>query len=168
MCFEKWSSVIGYEGFYSVSNTGRIKNKHERILKPIKSKRGYLHIGLHKKNHFVFRRIHRLVAEAFIPNYENKPQINHLDGNKENNYTYNLEWCTNDENMQHRVKYLPKRNKYKIGYSTNGQEKMVLHLETGIYYTSVAECARHLCIKRDTLRYQLRNSLSNKRMVVYV
>lgn len=101
---EIWKDVINYEGFYQVSNFGQIKSFHknkEIIMKPFLNKGGYVYImisdGVNLKN----KRLHRLVAEAFHPNPENKRTVNHLDGNKQNNFAYNLEWNTHSENHLH-------------------------------------------------------------------
>ena len=109
---EIWKDIKGYEGLYQASNFGRIKrleallpdkngNKHynpEKILVPWKHKSGYQLVGLNKYGHRKARLVHRIVAEAFIKNPDNKPQINHKDGNKNNNCVSNLEWSTNSEN----------------------------------------------------------------------
>lgn len=100
---------------YLVSNLGGIKNtayNKERILKPSKNDQGYLVVDLfndncnrRRKNH----KVHRLVAELFIPNPENKLEVNHKDGNKQNNKVDNLEWATKSENTKHA---------YRIGLRT--------------------------------------------------
>ena len=116
---EIWRGIQGYEGLYEVSNLGRVKScermcktgrqlaEHllpEKILKPRLEKDGYLRIGLYKDSKPKFFNIHRLVAQAFIPNPANKPFINHLDCNRQNNCVDNLEWVTHKENIQYREK----------------------------------------------------------------
>ena len=88
---EQWKDII-YEKDYQISNLGRIKSfkwGKERILKPSLSKKGYLNVILNRKNYLV----HRLVAEAFLPNPDNLPCVNHKDEDKSNNIVNNLEWC---------------------------------------------------------------------------
>ena len=136
---EIWKDIRGYEGLYQISNLGRIKSlpkwrvKYgygEIILKQSIGKKGYKVISLNKNKKRKQYKVHRLIAEAFIPNPENKPQINHIDGNKLNNDINNLEWCTQNENIQHAYNtglyknYSPPpvRQKRKIiQYSLDGQ-----------------------------------------------
>lgn len=101
-----------YEG-YEISNLGRVKSyKYDKvngkIMKPYRCTKGYLQIDLsldgRKRQNRVHLMIHRLVAEAFLPNPDNLPQINHKDENKENNCVENLEWCTNDYNAHYGTK----------------------------------------------------------------
>ena len=106
---EIWKDIEGYEGLYKVSNLGRIYSSYGQnketcklpILRGSISSHGYRIVGLTKNKHVKSFFIHRLVAKAFIPNPENKPDINHIDGNKENNNINNLEWCTKSENTKH-------------------------------------------------------------------
>jgi len=97
--------IDGFNNKYAVNKYGIIKNiKTDRILKPQKNKKGYLIVYLSNYNidkKKYTKQIHRLVGEAFIDNINNLPQINHKDGNKENNYYTNLEWCNNSENQIH-------------------------------------------------------------------
>ena len=104
MTEEIWRDIEGYEGHYQVSNFGRVKSfkqKTPRILKPTHDKDGYLYVGLWRENKCQNGRVHRLVAQAFIPNPEGKPVTNHKDGNPQNNHVDNLEWATISENTQH-------------------------------------------------------------------
>jgi len=108
---EVWMPVVGLEDKYLVSNCGRFFSKiSNKIMKQQKDKDGYCLISLDKK----IRRAHRLVASAFLPNPDDLPQINHKDGNKENNCVDNLEWCNNSYNMKHRFRVL-KQIPYNLG-----------------------------------------------------
>lgn len=111
---ERWKWIPGYEGLYQASTWGRIRSvdrwvvsntgkkdfRRGRILKPQREKKtGYLRVGLCRNGKRRFFWIHRMVAETFIPNPENKPEVNHLDENKTNNAVENLSWCTGKENV---------------------------------------------------------------------
>ena len=93
-----WKDVEGYEGIYKISDTGILINQFGKVLKPGDNGRGYASIYLWKNRKKKRHYIHRLVAEAFIPNPEQKPYINHIDNNPRNNHVKNLEWCTPKEN----------------------------------------------------------------------
>ena len=105
---EIWKDILGYEGLYQVSNSGKVKSlsfnrtNKSRILKNAIT-RGYVHITLFFKNKRKVTRIHRLVGTHFVPNPENKPEINHKDGDKTNNNDWNLEWVTSYENSIHAI-----------------------------------------------------------------
>jgi len=118
---EVWKSVVGYEGFYEVSNMGRVKSlarllrpngrshmKPENFLTPRLLRSGYSVVGLSVDGVLQFHRVHRLVAKAFLDNPEGKAQVNHIDGDKLNNIVENLEWATAFENQQHAVNVLGK------------------------------------------------------------
>lgn len=96
--------------YYTITSDGNVKTCNWRntgrngILKPAKDNKGYLRVGIMIDGKLSTRKIHRLVALAFIPNPENKPQVNHIDGNKLNNNHNNLEWSTNKENSNHAIK----------------------------------------------------------------
>ena len=100
---EIWKDIKGYEGLYQVSNFGRVKSLHgkEKILKPYHKSTGYIQVILCKNYKTVARMVHRLVAEAFIPNPENKSQVNHKDENPLNNVDSNLEWCSATYNINY-------------------------------------------------------------------
>lgn len=111
---ETWKDVVGYEGYYQISNLGTLKSlnrivKHkkgtlsvrERIISPYISTFGYPSVRMTKGNITKNFKIHRLIAEMFIPNPENKPQVNHINGVKTDNRIENLEWVTHSENLNH-------------------------------------------------------------------
>ena len=125
---EIWKDIKGYEGLYQVSNYGNVKSLNyrntgkERLLKPILHTDGYLCVSLCKPNKIL--RIHRLVANAFTPNQNNFPQVNHKDEDKTNNHVNNLEWCTNKYNSNYgtRVKRISESLSKKVyQYTLDGE-----------------------------------------------
>jgi len=111
---EVWKDVVGYEGFYQVSNKGNVRSVDRsvnvlngtkvskgKLLKPCTNLQGYLFVTLSKHNIVKERRVNRLVAEAFIPNPDKHPAVNHKDKNRTNNCVDNLEWCTNEYNNRY-------------------------------------------------------------------
>lgn len=103
-CDEKWRHIEGYEGKYSVSTWGRVAmydRLNRRIpLKPLVKTGGYHYVGLWRKRKRQMFRVHRLVAIAFIPNPENLPEVNHIDGVNYYNFVWNLEWVNRSDNMR--------------------------------------------------------------------
>ena len=148
---EEWSPIS--DTHYSVSSEGRIRNDETGRIKALdKTKDGYFKVDLYSEGKRESHRAHRLVAEAFIPNPDRKPQINHIDGNKLNNNVENLEWVNNSENMMHA---------YQTGLATphptygmlgkknpNGGVKgrAIICIETNTYYKNVASAERQLGI----------------------
>lgn len=115
-----WKEIKGFEN-YQISNTGLIRNE-EKILSPFDNN-GYDRIQLINGDKKQKKLIHRLVAEHFIPNPGNKPQVNHKDLNTKNNDVDNLEWVTNQENVQHAIENIPERRKQlKEGMSIIGKK----------------------------------------------
>lgn len=118
---EEWTAIKDFEGLYEVSTFGRIKSfKHNKsvgkILKPGFVGMGYVHVCLHKAGKCYGKLVHRIVAEAFIPNPDGKPEVNHIDGNKLNNHVENLEWVTSKENQNHSLELgLRKRSQLNGG-----------------------------------------------------
>lgn len=118
---ECWASISGWNGLYEVSSCGRVKSlycrtsidagmdvRQERFLKQRHDKDGYLLVDLCNAGQRVTCKVHRLVAAAFIRNPDDKPQVNHKDGNKWNNAVSNLEWVNDSENKVHRFTKLEK------------------------------------------------------------
>ena len=123
---EIWKNIDGYLN-YMVSNFGRIKNINYRGTGKTKFIKGtkhnnYTHITLSKNNKLKAYLLHRLVAEAFIPNPENKPCINHKDCNRQNNRADNLEWCTQKENIQ----YMDKLKRRVANKKLNEEEVKII------------------------------------------
>ena len=131
---EEWRDIKGYEGIYQISNKGRVKTlgnnrRKEKIREGIADNTGYKRISLCKNGKEKKYSIHRLVAEAFLPNPDNLPVVNHKDENKLNNNVENLEWCTYQYNNTYGTKIEKARKKRK--------GKKILCVETGeIFNTS--------------------------------
>lgn len=126
---EIWKNIKGYEGLYKVSNLGNVKSLDKkdsigrkvtgRIMKPTKRKDGYLEVTLHKGGKGKHYLIHRLVAETFVLNQGNYKEINHIDENKTNNKTSNLEWCNRSYNINYGV---ANKNRRKALLNKRGKE----------------------------------------------
>lgn len=131
---EIWKDIKGYEGLYQVSSFGRVKSlervdrigrkKHGKFLKEHINSGGYFNVALYSKYSVKkYLLIHRLVAQAFIPNPNDYPQVNHIDENKINNNVDNLEWCTSEYNLgfkNRRKKASKSTKKPIISISPNG------------------------------------------------
>ena len=132
---EIWKDVKGYEGYYQISNYGRLKSfkvdSGGRIMKLTNQYGGYFSVVLQGKgvpNRSV--RIHKLVAEVFLPNPNNLTEINHKDGNKQNNNVANLEWVTRRENIKHSMTVLhPQQNDGMIYYNQHIRPKPVVQMD---------------------------------------
>ncbi|GBD73862.1 NUMOD4 domain-containing protein [Tetragenococcus halophilus] len=122
---EIWKDIKGFEGMYQISSRGRVESLERivmikgfpaklkgRELHLFNRKDGYLTASLHNNGKEKRPAVHRLVAEAFIPNKENKAEVNHIDGNKQNNHVENLEWISREDNIKHG---------YKIGLIPTGE-----------------------------------------------
>lgn len=149
---EEWRDVKGYEGLYQVSSIGRVKalpyvrdvkysngraerrRYKERDRKAHKNMHGYMVLPLSNGGSIVNKQVHRLVAEAFIPNPEGKEQVNHKNGEKDDNRVENLEWVSRYENSIHAV--------YTLGHIGQFKCKPVRCKETGVVYPSIEEAAR--------------------------
>ena len=143
---ELWKDIPGYEGKYQISDCGNVKSlsrehpcrkcNEERIMKPTIQRNGYLRVMLWKNGARTWYSVHRMVAEAFIPNPENKEQVNHKDGNKRNNNTTNLEWLTPQENVRHSFDVLGRK----------ARTRKVRCVETGEVFDSLKEVTEKMGI----------------------
>lgn len=173
---EEWRTVVGTDGMLEVSNLGRVRSLlrgEPYILKTQKDKKGYhrLRITIHRQK--MCFKVHRIVAQAFIDNPDNLPQVNHIDGNKENNAVDNLEWVTNQQNVIHsfamasgefvsvkEMKYVPGRtlvngkriNTRKVNQSNEARRREVVATKDGerMDFHSIREAekyfnSRHIC-----------------------
>lgn len=155
MAKEIWKSIIGYEDRYEVSSLGRIRSLPSKsrskgvMLKPNPKKSGYLNILLCKEGKVKTFRIHRLVAEAFLPNPHNLPHVNHINGIKTDNRVVNLEWCSPQYNSLHSYRVL--------GRKSNGgvARKKVFCLEQNRIYDSLHEASRKTGIARASITYSI-------------
>lgn len=153
---DTWTKIEGFDN-YSISKNGEIRNdKSGRIKSERYNRYGYRIVDLYSQGERQTERVHRLVANAFIPNPQMKTQVNHLDGNKRNNHVNNLEWVTASENMKHAFDTgLSKPSRGMLGRKNpnGGRHGLpVKIIETGEVFSSITECskaidgsARHIC-----------------------
>ena len=98
---ELWKAINGYEGVYEVSNMGNVRRDGKKLKLQTRRRDGYIEVQLYKHNIAASQKVHRLVAEAFLPNPNGLPVVNHKDENPSNNRADNLEWCTQKYNCEY-------------------------------------------------------------------
>lgn len=145
---EIWKDVDGYAGLYQVSNLGQVKSlgkydrlgryRAEKIKATVDNGSGYCVVNLKHNGKQKQMTVHRLVAQAFIPNPDDKPEINHIDGCKGNNCVDNLEWASRSENIKHA---------FNLGLNTQKGKRKVICVETGRLFNSIADAEKWVGIK---------------------
>ena len=171
-CIEKWKDIKGYEGLYQVSNIGRVRSlgnrsNHKGIKYLTPKEERYKRVKLYKNSKGKMFMVHRLVAEAFIPNHFNKKEVNHIDGNKYNNKVVNLEWVTREENHIHKcvnglnsTKEAVESNKINIiQIDTNGK---IIN-----YFESMSEAARKLDLSVANICNVCKGKLKNTKGYIF-
>ena len=157
---EIWKDVKGYEGCYQVSNLGRVKSLNylqkgkEQILRLEKTPKNYFRCAFSKDGKVKRYSVHRLVAQAFIPNPYNLPIINHKDENPSNNRVENLEWCDSKYNNNYGTHIQKIANKVR---NHPNMSKKVLCIETGVIYQSTHQAERELGYSRGFVSHCCRD-----------
>lgn len=149
---------------YEVSSLGNVrsfKNGKVVVLKQAIAK-GYKSVALRNAGRYIVRRTHRLVAIAFLPNPHNLPEVNHIKPDKGNNRVENLEWCTHEDNIRHSfaLGLVPRPKGAKSG-DKNPAARMMINMQTGIFYGCVKEAAEAHNINRLTLSSMLNGKCKN-------
>lgn len=143
--------IPGYEGLYQITKSGEVWTVlRKKWMKSYVGKSGVLQLNLRKDGKATQHSVHRLVAITYIDNTENKPQVDHIDGNKQNNHVDNLRWCTNEENQQFRWKQ-----------GNHGKHAAAKKIEwAGKEYPSIGALARYIAgirgSKVDTVKKELK------------
>lgn len=174
MELEIWKDIENFEGLYQISNLGKVKSVDRKVhVIDTKSNRdydrhfpeciratnldtkGYVMVTLKKDGKTHRHRVHRLVAQAFIPNPEKLPQVNHIDENKENNHVSNLEWCTNEYNGSYgtRIKRISEKNR---GKSTHNSIKVEIF---GTVYDSLSKAGKAIGVSGDTIKRRIEKNI---------
>ena len=183
---EVWKDIEGYEGLYQVSNLGRVKSlsridslgrKYKEKMLRQSNSRGYLHICLSKDNNRKGYQTHRLVAQAFVSNPKNKPQVNHIDEDKTNNQANNLNWMTSKENNDWGTRKSraikssinnPKRDYLRLGKKFSKPIYYINEKGEKICFSGIHEAARVLNATASGISANLNGRLKTYRGFVFM
>jgi hypothetical protein len=142
--------VNGFEDYF-VTTDGKIFSiKLNRYIIQRLDEKGYLSVSLNTNGYRKYMKVHRIVALNYLSNPDNKPQVNHIDGNKQNNDVSNLEWVTGSENIKHAIKAGLRDKAHEKARIDN--QKLVLHTKTGIYYDSLKLACKALGLNYGSTR----------------
>ena len=167
---ESWKDIPNYNGAYLASDLGRIKSNMphngtlQRILRQHTTKKGYLGCGLYKNKKRKSCQSHRIIAETYIPNPLNLPEVNHKFGIKDDNRPCQLEWSTHEDNIDHAVEH-SLMQKGEIHSNAKLTEKNVLEIRSSIY--SVEYLANHYNVSKNTI-WQVKRKAIIKTKKIYV
>lgn len=161
---EIWKPIKGYENKYLISSHGRLLSKNYKItkknklLKLVLNKHGYFQAILYASGVYKIVRVHRLVAETFIPNPENKPQVDHINTIRTDNRVENLRWVTNLENSYNKytIKKTRENGKRTIKFAIEKTKRKVICVETGVVYNSTKEAADYINVHIASLTRPLK------------
>lgn len=138
---EIWKEIKDYEGLYWVSDMGHVKNKYNKLLTLQPNDGGYLRVCLQTNGKSKWHRVSRLVAEAFIPNLQNKPEVDHINRNRMDNRAQNLRWVTRLENMNNSV--FSSKEVYCLDLDKVFSSASEAAVHTGVCRTSIVKCCNH-------------------------
>lgn len=146
-----WKDIPGFEGLYEVSISGKVKNSITKRLLKNNNRGRYYSVTLYKNHKPHQLSVHRIVALTFIPNPENKPMVNHKNGNRYDNNIVNLEWCTQSENEKHKYEVLGYINHFKgKKHSEVSKQKMREWFKNNLRLGAKAPCHKSIrCIETN-------------------
>lgn len=177
---ESWKDIPEYKGIYMVSNLGKIRsltrsihysNGHSqtikgRFIKRFHDKDGYEIVSLSRDGNKKTFKVHRLVAQSFLIKVEGKDCINHLDGNKKNNASTNLEWVTEKENMVHAAKYIGLNGPWKGKFGANNKSSKPV-IVGDIRYAGIHDASRAIGVTATVICRAAKNKLKVNGMPVF-